>query len=514
MDRLTGLDGAFVSLESPTTHLQILGALVFDPSEVDGGVPFGAVRGLIADRLELVPPFRKRLVEVPFGLQHAAMVDDPDFDLDYHVRRARLPEPGGIGELAAFVADLASRPLDRGRPLWEFHVVEGLEHGRLAIVPKVHHSIIDGVSGAQVMAAFFDLSSVPAPIPLFARAGIPHGGESAPGGNRQDPGRDGGRAPDPGAEGDPRWAPDPLPGGVAQWRDVLGSLPGQADALWRTVSRSLRTVRGLSSRNREESGPTPPSPFGAPRTSINGAISPHRRVALTELSLSDVGRVRSILGGTTNDVVLAVTSGALRSFFAARGEQLESSLVGMVPVSVRTEEEGGALGNRVSAMLVSLGSGIADPVDRLRRVSEETRAAKDQSQLIDAQVFAGWAQALVPSVATRLSRLVTNFRLFDHVAPLFNLIVSNVPGPDFPLYLAGARMVAMYPLGPIIEGAGLNVTVFSYLDTLYVGLQGCRTLVPDLDTIGRGMEESLAELVGAANRRDRPVPWWHAELPA
>ena len=173
MERLTGLDGAFLSLESPTTHLQILGALVFDPSELDGGVPFRAIRHLISDRLALVPPFRKRLVEVPFGLQHAAMVDDPDFDLDYHVRRARLPEPGGLVELATFVADLASRPLDRGRPLWEFHVVEGLEHGRLAIVPKVHHSIIDGVSGAQVMAAFFDLSPVPAPIPLFGRSAVP-----------------------------------------------------------------------------------------------------------------------------------------------------------------------------------------------------------------------------------------------------------------------------------------------------------------------------------------------------
>ena len=282
--------------------------------------------------------------------------------------------------------------------------------------------------------------------------------------------------------------------------------------LWRTVSRSLRTVRSLNGRNREQSGPLPPSPFEAPRTSINGAISPHRRVALTELPLSDVQRVRSILGGTTNDVVLAVTSGALRSLFAARGEPLDRSLVGMVPVSVRTDEEGGALGNRVSAMLVSLATGIADPVDRLRRISDETGTAKDQSRFIDARVFAGWAQTLVPSVATRFSRLVTNFRLFDHMAPLFNLIVSNVPGPDFPLYLAGARMVAMYPVGPIIEGAGLNVTVFSYLDTLYVGLQGCRTLLPDLDTVTRGMEESLAELVGAADRRDRPVPWWHGEL--
>jgi hypothetical protein len=150
----------------------------------------------------------------------------------------------------------------------------------------------------------------------------------------------------------------------------------------------------------------------------------------------------------------------------------------------------------------------------LRRIVEEARRAKEHSRFVDPGVFAGWAQSLVPSVATRLTRLITNFRLFDHVAPLFNLIVSNVPGPDFPLYLAGARMVAMYPLGPIIEGVGMNVTVFSYLDGLYVGIQGCRVLVPDIDAMARAMEQALAELVVQANRRDRPVPWWHAELPA
>jgi diacylglycerol O-acyltransferase / wax synthase len=499
VDRLTGLDGAFLSLESPTTHLQILGALIFDPAGVEGGVDFWTVRSLIADRLPLVPPFRKRMVEVPFGLQHPAMVDDPDFDLDYHVRRVGLPEPGGIVELADLVADLASRPLDRGRPLWEFHVVEGLEHGRLAIVPKVHHSIIDGVSGAQVMAAFFDLSSVPAPVPLFGRPEADAAGGrigDVPGGDQAG------------------WSPEPLPGEVEQWRDVLGSLPSHADALVRTVSRSLTTVRALSARSREEPGPMPPTAFEAPRTSINRAISPHRRVALAELSMAKVQRIRDVFGGTTNDVVLAVTSGALRTFFAGRGEQLESSLVGMVPVSVRTEEEDGTLGNRVSAMLVSLASGVGDPAARLRRIHEETRTAKEKSQFVDADVFAGWAQALVPSVATRLTRLITNFRLFDHVAPLFNLIVSNVPGPDFPLYLAGARMVAMYPLGPIIEGVGMNVTVFSYLDTLYVGVLGCRVLTPDLDTVARGMEQSLDELMLEADRRARPVPWWHAELPA
>ena len=510
MRRLTGLDGAFLSLESPTTHLHILGALIFDPSGVAGGVEFGDIREMVAERVHLVPPFRMRMLEVPFGLQHPSMVDDPEFDIDYHVRRTSLPRPGRRRELAALVADLASRPLDRRKPLWEFHVVEGLEHGHLAMVSKVHHAIIDGVSGAEVMAAFFDLSPEPVPRALFGR-------DTA---GRQ-PGQSGGATAPSGAafgspvrSADPTWSPPPLPGELDRWRQVIGALPSQVDAVARTVTRTVTTARTLSGRNRELNGTLPPSPFEAPRTSINRAISPHRRVAFAELPLADMRRVGEVLGGTTNDIVLACTAGAMRRFFTERDEELETSLVAMVPVSVRSEDEQGALGNRVSGMLTSLATGVEDPVARLRHISDGMRAAKEQSRSIGGEVFAAWAQATFPAVATRLSRLVTNFRVFDHVSPMFNLIVSNVPGPDFPLYMAGARMVAMYPLGPVMEGVGLNVTVFSYLDTIYVGIQACWDLVPDIATVADGMQESLGELVREAVRRDRPVPWWHAELPA
>ncbi|MGD0391672.1 MAG: wax ester/triacylglycerol synthase family O-acyltransferase [Acidimicrobiales bacterium] len=514
MERLTGLDAAFLSLESPTTHLHILGALIFDPTAVPGGVDFGRIRDLVADRVHLVPPFRKRPLEVPFGLQQASMADDPEFDIDYHVRRASLPAPGGREELEALVADLASRPLDRRRPLWEFHVVEGVDGGRIALVPKVHHAIIDGVSGAEVMAAFFDLSADPSPRPLFgAGRRRPRSGRvqvegrgRGPRGSTQDPAEP--------AQAGPSWSPDPLPGEADLWRDVLASMPGHAEAVARTLGRTVQILRGLNSRNRVEGGTVPPAPFAAPRTSINRAISAHRRVAFAELPLGDVRRVREVLGGTANDVVLAATAGAMHEFFAGRGEQPESPLVALVPVSVRAESERGTLGNRVSAMLVSLADGIEEPASRLACIRDEVAAAKEQSRSIGPEVFAGWAQTTFPAVATRLSRLVTNLRLFDHVAPMFNLIVSNVPGPDVPLYLAGARMVAMFPLGPIIEGVGINVTVFSYLDTMYVGVQGCWDLVPDVSVIAQGMEDSLASLVVEANRRDRPVPWWHAELPA
>ncbi len=229
MERLTGLDGAFLSFESPTIHLHILGALIFDPSGADGSVDFWRVRDMVADRLHLVPPFRKRIVEVPFGLQHPSMVDDPDFDLDYHVRRVALPAPGGLAELAELVADIASHPLDRRRPLWEFHVVEGLAHGHLALVPKVHHSIIDGVSGAEVLAAFFDLSPEPVPRPLFGGAVGPRGVGRPRRGTPEQPGP-GGTAGRVDGDG-PGWAADPLPGEMERWRSVLGSLPAQADAL-------------------------------------------------------------------------------------------------------------------------------------------------------------------------------------------------------------------------------------------------------------------------------------------
>ncbi len=517
MSRLTGLDGAFLALESPTTHLHIMGAMVFDPTGVPGGLGFARIRALVAERVPLVPPFRMRMVEVPFGLQHPTLVDDPEFDLDYHVRRVSLPSPGGRTELTALVADLASRPLDRTRPLWEFHVVEGLEDGCIGLVPKVHHAIIDGVSGVEVLAAFVDLSPDPTPRALVGGSA---GRRTHRPGSRSGAASRGGGAAEPSCSGDDGptdaggWTPPGLPGDLERIRASLGALPGQLDAVARTVVRTVQTARTLASRNSDVEGTLPPAPFQAPQTSINGAISPHRRVAFADLPLTGIHRVAVVFGGTTNDIVLAATAGALRTFFAGRAEEPETSLVALVPVSVRTEVEQGMLGNRVSAMLVSLATGVADPVARLGRIREGMSAAKAQSRTVGPDVYSAWAEAAFPAVATRLSRLVTNLRVFDHVAPLFNLVVSNVPGPDVPLYLAGARMTSLHPVGPIMEGVGVNVTVFSYLDSVHVGVQACWDLVPDVEVLARAMEEALAELVAEADRRDRPVPWWHAEVSA
>jgi WS/DGAT/MGAT family acyltransferase len=494
MQRLKGLDGAFLAFESPTMHLHLAGVLVFDPTGVLGGVGFRQIRDTVAARVARVPPFRRRMVEVPFGLQHPTMVDDPDFDIDFHVRRASLPQPGGHGELAELVGDIVQRPLDRHRPLWEFHVVEGLDHGHVAVVTKIHHSIIDGVSGAEILASFLDLSAQPA-------ESVTPTGQSASGGGRAT------------SEDESEvWEPEPVPGDVDQLRDALGSLPGQTDAVARTLGATARTVRNLTGRNRQMQGAVPPLPFRAPRTSINRAISPHRRVAFAEMPMDDIRRVRAVLGGTVNDVTLACLSGAMRAFFSRRGETLDGSLVAMVPISVRSDAERGALGNRVSATLVSLATGVEDPAARLKVIAAGMLQAKEQQETVGSELFSNWAQALFPMVSTRVSRLVTNLRLFDHLPPMFNVVASNIPGPDAPLFMAGARMVAVYPIGPVAEGVGVNVTVFSYLGTMYVGVQGCWDLVPDVDVIANGMVDALGELVKESNRRARPVPWWHSDL--
>jgi diacylglycerol O-acyltransferase / wax synthase len=487
VERISGLDGAFLALESSTSPLHIVGVLLLDRVDAAPEVVFRRIRAVIGDRLTLVPPFRMRLVDAPLGVGRPGLVDDPRFDLDYHVRGAGLPRPGGRRELAGLVADIASRPLDRRRPLWEMHVVDGTASEGAVVVAKVHHAIIDGVAGAELLSTFFDLEA-DAPSPV-ARLDLHR--PTTP------------RPPEPG----------PWPGvDLEQWREVLESLPGHLDATVRSVGQTLRRARSVATRWRGQPTATPPLPLLAPRTSINGSISPHRRVAFGDLAMSDVRRVRQVLGGTANDVVLASTAGSLRRFFSGRGEEMGRPLVAMVPVSVRAEAEHGQLGNRLSALFVSLPVEVDEPAERLRAVRESVAVAKETDRSEGQGLVRSWAEATVPAVAARASQMATDRRLFDRIPPLFNVIVSNVPGPDFPLYLAGCRLAAMYPFGPIFEGAAVNITVISYLDRIHVGVQGCWDLVPDVDVIARGIEDSLAELVRTADRRNRPVPWWHAEI--
>jgi diacylglycerol O-acyltransferase / wax synthase len=465
MQRLSGLDATFLYLESPSNHMHVASTAIFDPSTVPGGYSFEKVKELVASRLHLLPPFRRRLVEVPFQLHHPLWVEDPDFDLDYHMRRAALPAPGGEEELAEFAADVMSRQLDRTKPLWEMYVVEGLENGLIATVTKTHHAAIDGVSGNELTVNLLDLQ--PEPVEMVPET---------------------------------EWKPDRIPTDLELVGYALNSLARQPILGVKAARRTLEAAVTLRRRNRRPEITPPPAPFAAPRTPINGAISPRRKFAFTQLPLDDVKMIKNALGGTVNDVVLALCSGALRTYLSDRGELPSDPLVAMVPISVRTEDLKGAMGNQVSQMLVSLATSVEDPVERLHTISQGTVGAKEQEKAIGAETLMNWAEFAAPAVAARAARLYSNMKLADRHRPLFNVTISNVPGPNFPLYSAGSRMVAMYPMGPIADGGGLNMTVMSYMGTMFFGLVACRDTVPDVWDIARALESSLEELRKAAEK--------------
>jgi diacylglycerol O-acyltransferase / wax synthase len=459
---LSALDAAFLYFETERTPLHVAQACVFDPSSAPRGSGFAELRALIESRLDRVPPFHRKVAGLPAGVGRPVWVEDPNFDLDYHLRPASLPSPGGLQELAAFTAGFIEDPLDHSRPLWEMRMLEGLSDGMIAGVTKVHHSAIDGVSGAEITANLLDVEPDPDPQPATALR----------------------RDPVPSAWSLARQGASALaraPFGVAS-----GLLQGgiAATRIWRL--------------NRASPVPPPPSPFSAPSTPFNDSVGSRRRVAFARLDLGEVNLVRKAFQATINDVVLAVCSGALRSYLGARGATPEEDLVAAIPMSVRGDEKRGALGNELSAMLTSLATTVDDPGERLAAITVAGRRAKDQSRAIGAGTLAALAGLVPPVVGPGIGRLISALHLLQFPKPLFNVMISNFPGPPFPLYCAGAKLVAPYPLGPLIDGAALNITLQSYLDTLFVGLVGEADAVPDIDCLPGLLCESLDELVKTA----------------
>jgi WS/DGAT/MGAT family acyltransferase len=472
MKPLEGLDAAFLSLETPTTPLHVGLVMVLDPPEgtrslFSPSTRYTQIRRVIGQRLHLVGPFRQRALRVPLGLHHPVWVDDPDFALDDHLSRASLPSPGGPAELDAYVATAMGRPLDPDRPLWEMYVVEGLAGDRTALVAKVHHAILDGVSGASMLAAFLDLSPRSRPVATPIE----------------------------------RWNPDPLPGSGRMLRYAATALTQQPARALATLDAGVEVVAELGMHNREllrRGEASPPGFFAAPRTSLNGAVSNRKRFASLSIPLEDAKLIRRTFNCTVNDVLLAGVAGGLRGLLQARGEKVEHPLVALVPVSTRPEGEGDALGNQISAMLVTLATDVDDPVRRLAAIAQSTSVAKEQERLHRGRVLGDLAQMAAPGLVSRVARAVAGTKMFDRVRPPFNVMVSGVMGPDFSLFCAGSRVSALYPVGPVAEGVGLNVTVFSYLDQLHFGLLGCRKLIPELDDLAVSIDDTLGELVGCA----------------
>jgi diacylglycerol O-acyltransferase / wax synthase len=471
VERLTGLDASFLYMETPTLHMHVAMTAVFDPSTVPGGYSFRRLRQLIDERLPLAPVFQRRLVEVPLRLGHPVWIDDADFDIDNHLRRAALPSPGGMRELAEFAADIDSRQLNRDRPLWEMWIVEGLEGGKIALVAKMHHSTVDGVSGAELLGTILDLEADPPPRPVPTAA--------------------------------------PPDGHVPSDLELLGqALMVQAVrpiGITRTAWRTGRAVLGVRRvRQRREDGGKAALPLSAPRTSVNVAISGRRRVAFAAAGLGDVKQLKRQTGTTVNDVVLAMATGALRSYLLAGDELPEIPLVSVVPVSVTPDAAAMKGSNKVSGMFVQLPTHEPDPLERLRIIHQGTEGAKNEHRALGADTLQNWAEHATPNVFALAARLYTGMRLADRHRPIANLVISNVPGPDFPLYLGGAEMIAGFPLGPVMDGMGLNITIMSYRQVLYWGLVSCARAVPRLWDIAAAVPTALDELLVAAGIEPTP----------
>lgn len=458
---MNAVDAAFLYGETPAWHMHISAVMVADPSTAPNGFSFDELKRRTFARLDLAPQFRWRLVEVPFGLDRPGWIEDPDFDIDYHIRRIAVPAPGGPEQIGNLIGDLVAIKLDRRKPLWEFWVIEGLEGGRIAILAKVHHSIIDGVSASELASVLFDLEADP-PVSDVAMV-----------------------------ERDRDVFPNPF-GLVAHGVFDLFGMPWRMSRL---INQSVR--QGLKVLDFRRQPQSPPIPFQAPRTSFNTALTPHRRFAYATVPLDDVREIKQAFDVKLNDVVLAICSGALRRYLLNRGELPTLPLIAQVPVSLRVEATQREVGTQVGAMFASLATDIASPGLRLLAINDSTKNAKEMQQALAAEKIMGLTEATPPALISLAARMYTAAQLDRRTPPIMNLIISNVPGPPFPLYVGGAEVESLYPMGPLIYGTGVNVTVFSYREVIDFGFMVCRD-VADGWAIAEGVEIALEELRVAA----------------
>ncbi len=468
MERLSGLDASFLYLETPSLHMHVAMTMVFDPSTVPGGYSFERMKELIGDHIPHSRVFRRRLVEVPFRLGHPVWVDDPQFDIDYHVRLAAVPKPGGLHELADLAGDIAGHQLDRARPLWEMWIVEGLADARIGFIAKMHHSTVDGVSGAELLSVLFDLEPQPEPKPPP---------EAQPVDER-------------------------IPSGLELVSQAMVARTMRPLEITRDIVRTGYRVLNVRRVRLDSEGDTGRGkaalPLSAPRTSFNAALTRRRSVALTAIGLDDVKRLKNATGTTVNDVVLAICTGALRSFLIEGDELPDKPLVAVVPVSVRPDTTAPRGSNQVSSMFVQLPVELENPLDRLMAIHEGTKGAKEEHNALGADTLLNWAEYSTPNVFTNAARFYSRMRLADRHRPIANLVISNVPGPDFPLYLGGAELTAGFPLGPVMDGMGVNITIMSYRGVLYWGIMACPDSIPRVWNLTADIPLALDELLDAA----------------
>ncbi|MBN1530734.1 MAG: wax ester/triacylglycerol synthase family O-acyltransferase [Thermoleophilaceae bacterium] len=461
-DRLTAVDASFLHQEKQASHMHVGALITFEgpPPSRDELIAH------IEPSLALIPRYRQRLAFPPLELGRPFWVDDPSFNLHYHVRHTALPRPGSDEQLRELTGRIFSQRLDRSKPLWELWVVQGLERNRFALISKTHHALVDGVSGVDIATVLFDLSPVPAEHPATP--------EWTP-------------APEP---SDAELAAEGIKGIVRTPIEIAGRALGALSRPGRSAEQLREAAEGVGEVVWAGLNPAPDVPLNVP-------IGPHRRVWWVESRLADFKAIKDVLGGTVNDVVLTVVAGALGRWLRGRGVRTEGlELRALVPVSIRGEEERGALGNRIAAMRGPLPVYADDPVERLRIVRAGMSDLKESKQALGAEVIAGLTGFAPPTLLAQASRLNFSTRLF-------NLIVTNVPGPQFPLYILGREMESIVPIAFLPENHAMAVAIMSYNGKVHFGLLGDYDSMPDLDRFGKHLEDCLAQLLTAAKKADR-----------
>ena len=449
-DRLTGLDTSFLHMERAGAHMHVASTIIFE-GEAPSHQEF---RDHIASRLHLVPRFRQKLRFIPFDQGRPVWVDDPHLNLEYHVRQTALPAPGSDEQLRNLAARIFSQQLDRSKPLWELWLVEGLRGDRFAIVGKSHHALVDGVSGVDITTVLFDVDAEP------------QGRSSSP----------------------PPWLARPEPTDLKLFSDAMKerlTSPKEIVRGFRAVLRGPRQVlRGVGATSKMVG-----AGLSAPHTVFNVEIGPHRRFAITQTDLAELKRVKDAHGGTVNDVILSVVAGAIGKYLRARGHSTEGlEMRAMVPVSVRAAEEHGSLGNRITAMMAPLPIWAEDPVERLHIVTEQMGDLKSSGQAVGAEILTKVTDFAPTTIASQAARLQPAQRFF-------NLVVPNVPGPQFPLYVLGRKMESIFPMVPLARRQALCVGIMSYNGQVNFGLVGDYDAMADLDSFALDLEAATDEVI-------------------
>jgi diacylglycerol O-acyltransferase len=413
--------------------------------------------------MDRLPPFRRRAVEIPFGLSHPVWIEDPGFDIDRHISVRKAAAPGGERELCQVISEVASYPLDRSRPLWEIVVVEGLDDGLVACVAKIHHSVADGVAAFELLMNVLtdDSSRMSAPEP------------------------------------DTQWQPEVMPTRreliELALRSIVRNIFALPKLVWRTLVGIAAVLRHIATHPVDA-----PVPFQVPVTSFNTSLTPNRTVAIATLPLAEFRSLRKKLDVTLNDVLLGVCSGALRGYLRDRGELSRRSLSAGVPTNVHTGELGRLSGNHLGNLITTLRTDLDDPLERMRIIHQVTLDAKQRHEALGADMLESWIEFAPPTAYSSIMRTFSQYRLADRLPPPINLVISNVAGPRKPLYIGGSRLVALHSVGPILDGIGLNITAWSYCENLHFTILACPENMPDPWKLAAWLPPALAELQAAA----------------